>query len=414
MKTCFFLCLILVVAASACVSTPAQEPATAVVTDAVTPTRLLSPTSSPSPAPTFTAIPSSTPTVTVTPTLEPNLPSASPPAVTPGAVISPENASRVVELAGWGEGYDFNLFLGISQIASGGRLLIQKEFPNISLTDSGEITRTRFWDLPSGELRLELIHPNDYGFLFASPDGTRYAVFHNFCQREVPEPCSLEVWLFPENELLLTFDPGFITTGIFSPDNRLLALSTENGIAIWDLTTGDPARTLTPARNLDILRFSQDRRLLAGTQFMSDGTVTVWQVEDGQQAASLVSEAFPLGYSPNEMAFAPDDALLVMAYGGSAVPWKVSDWSEGPPWNWGDTRGINRLAFSPDGRLLASGGSDGSIVLADAVTGKVLSTWDSHTDETYDNIYNLSFSPDGTLLISLSSDMTLRFWGLAE
>lgn len=414
MKIFFFFCLIFVLASSACSPTPEQILATAIVTETVTPIRLPSPTRSPTPAPTFTTIPSGTPTVTVTPTLEPNLPTANPPVVAPGAVISPENASRLTELAGWGEGYEFNLFFGISQIAAGGRLLVQKEIAAEATDVSGPVIRTRFWDLPTGDLRLELVHPNDYGFLFASPDGTRYTIFRNTCQMENPKPCSLEVWSFPDNELMRTIDPGFLTTGLFSPDNQLLALSTEDGIAIWDIATGTIARTLTPARNLDILRFSHDGRLLAGTQNLGDGTVTIWQVEDGEAAAALRPISVLGEFSPNEMAFSPDGSTLVLVYGGTAVPLNTSDWSEGPAWQWGERRGINQLAFSPNGRLIASGGTDGSITLADAVTGKLLATWDAHTDETYDHIYTLSFSPDGTLLMSLSADMTLRFWGLAE
>ncbi len=372
------------------------------------------PTNSARPAATLTSTPTATPPPTVTPTLEPNLPDADPPEIAPGAVISPANAAQVVELAGWGEGYDFNLFFGMSQIASDGRVLIQKEIASEATESSGPIIRTRFWDLPAGELHLELVHPHDYSFLIASADGSRYAIYYDYCRWTDPKPCVMEVWSLPENELLLTLDPGPLTTGLFSPDNRLLALSTENGIAIWGLDTGELVRTLTPAMNLDILRFSHEGRLLAGTQYMGTGTVTVWQVEDGQQAASLVSQGYPSGFSPDEMAFSPDDSTLVMGFGTTAVPWKTSDWSEGPPWNWSSTHGISELAFSPDGRLIASGGSDGSIVLADPATGKLLATWDAHTDETYDPIYYLVFSPDGTLLMSLSADMTLRFWGMKE
>lgn len=334
--------------------------------------------------------------------------------VSPGAALSPENASRVVELGGWGEGYDFNLFLGMSQLVSGGRMMVQKEIADNSPTFSGGIVRTRFWDLPSGQLRLELIHPDGYDALFASPDGTRFAIFQNYCHREDPKPCSLEIWSFPENELLLSIDPGFINKAVFSPDNRLLALSTDNDIALWDLTTGKLVRTLSQSFRFDLLEFSHDGKLLAGTQNMGNGTVRVWQVEDGKLLLTLASKAFLGGYSPSEMAFSPDDAALALAYGGSAVLWKVSNWSEGSAWNWHEVSAITRFAFSPDGRLIASGGSDGSITLADATTGEVLENWDIHSDDTVDYISNLSFSPDGRLLISISMDQTLRFWGIKE
>ena len=336
---------------------------------------------------------------TAIPTLKAGLPSAEPPVVAPGAAVSPENAGGVVELAGWGEGYDFNLFLGMSQLIAGGRMMVQKEIVDNLPTFSGGTVRTRFWDLPSGQLRLELIHPDGYDSLFASPDGTRFAIFQNYCHREDPKPCSLEIRSFPENELLWSIDPGFINKAVFSPDNRWLALSTDKDIAIWDLASGKLARTLSQSLAFDLLEFSHDGKMLAGTQNMGDGTVQVWQVKDGKLLKTLASKAFPGGYSPSEMAFSPDDSALALAYGGSAVLWKVSDWSEGPAWNWSEASAITRFAFSPDGRLISAGGSDGRITLADATTGKVLASWDSHSDETYDFISYLSFSADGRLLI---------------
>lgn len=50
----------------------------------------------------------------------------------------------------------------------------------------------------------------------------------------------------------------------------------------------------------------------------------------------------------------------------------------------------SEMAFSPDGRLIASGGSRGGITLADAATGEVLGNWDIHSDDTYDYINELA------------------------
>jgi hypothetical protein len=220
--------LLFAVVISACAPTPSQAIPTVEAVSATTQTSLPAPAGTPTLTPTLTPSPQASASPAPTATLEPRLPSAAPPLVSPGAVLSPENAGGVVELAGWGEGYDFNLFFGMSQLVAGGKLLIQTEIVDNSATFSGGTFRTRFWDLPSGELRLTLIHPEGYAGIFASPDGTRFAIFQNYCQREDPQPCSLEIRSFPENELLLSFDPGFINTGVFSPDNRLLALSTDN------------------------------------------------------------------------------------------------------------------------------------------------------------------------------------------
>src|SRR5512146_2603030 len=81
--------------------------------------KVVTPIASPSPETSKTEIlPAETPTV------PPDLPSAKPPAIAPAEVISPENADRVVEVAGWGKGYPFDI--NTDQVHIIGGLLVQK------------------------------------------------------------------------------------------------------------------------------------------------------------------------------------------------------------------------------------------------------------------------------------------------
>jgi WD40 repeat protein len=70
------------------------------------------------------------------------------------------------------------------------------------------------------------------------------------------------------------------------------------------------------------------------------------------------------------------------------------------------------LAFSPDGRTLASGGLDGTVRLWDVESGSEKTTLQGHTDQ----VGAVAFSPDGRLLASGSHDTTIKVWdtGTAE
>src|SRR6185436_1194330 len=70
------------------------------------------------------------------------------------------------------------------------------------------------------------------------------------------------------------------------------------------------------------------------------------------------------------------------------------------------------LAFSPDGRWVASGGKDCAVKVWDAQTGKLLQTFKSHIDQ----ITRLVFvqSPEGLWLASGSRDSTVKLWDLAD
>jgi WD40 repeat protein len=67
------------------------------------------------------------------------------------------------------------------------------------------------------------------------------------------------------------------------------------------------------------------------------------------------------------------------------------------------------VAWSPDGRTLASGSSDRTVKLWEAATGKLLATLQGHTGE----VYSIAWSPDGKTLASGSDDRTVMLWDAA-
>ena len=113
------------------------------------------------------------------------------------------------------------------------------------------------------------------------------------------------------------------------------------------------------------------------------------------------------------LAFSPDGSILAAAEMGNRLSlWEVNASQQVGQWSasedplnarkiflWG-------LAFSPDGSQLAAGGSDGMITLWQVGTGQVLRRFEAHARA----VTSLAFSPDGKVLVSGGLDGVLRFW----
>jgi WD40 repeat protein len=153
----------------------------------------------------------------------------------------------------------------------------------------------------------------------------------------------------------------------FSPDGQVIASGDGAGmIHLWDAATGTKLRTLTGAEGwVTRVAFSPDGRLLASTSALS---VRLWDAGTGKQRrllARAVGPTWDLGQgSPLAVAFSPDGKTVASGFTDGLVRlWDVaSGWEvtvlKGHPRHW-----IRALSFSPDGRTLASAsGSDGDPV----------------------------------------------------
>ncbi len=110
----------------------------------------------------------------------------------------------------------------------------------------------------------------------------------------------------------------------------------------------------------------------------------------------------------NELAYSPDGKLLAVA---SSIGIYLRDAQTLNELRYIDTdSAVSSVAFAPDGATLASGMNDDMVRLWRMADGVLLRTLEGHTDA----VTSVAFSPDGTMLASGSDDGTVRFWGVPQ
>lgn len=200
----------------------------------------------------------------------------------------------------------------------------------------------------------------------------------------------------------------------YSPDGRhLVGGAADGNILVWDAATGKTNAILGQHSGAVFhLVFSPDGRFLASATQTEQ--VRVW---DGTRLDVLQTNPVDLGTVVGEisdtLAFSPDSHRLAVATDDRvATVWDVEHRSNVLSLSSDSIHGFRAIAFSPEGRWIASGGTDCKVKLWDARTGDLLHTFRGHKGE----VLTVTFLPlpEGPRLISGSRDGTIKYWDLRQ
>jgi WD40 repeat protein len=210
---------------------------------------------------------------------------------------------------------------------------------------------------------------------------------------------------------------------VYSPDGKHLASISYNEVILWDTQTGQ--KVVTPKGPMSLIcsvAFSPDGKLLAyaGSGYDSRtknrwGEFRLLDVATGQEKASFKGHADCV----QSLAFSPDGKRLASASKDRTVQvWDTQTWEEVFTFR-GHTRPVYSVVFSPDGKRLASASFDKTVRIWDAQTGQEVLTLKGFTSSAYSDLASiainpdggrLAYSPDGKRLASAFIEKAVRVW----
>ena len=266
------------------------------------------------------------------------------------------------------------------------------------------------WALPEGAVaRLGRGSLRDIAF---SPDEQCFAVGTN-----------IGLWLYELRTLspiaLWETDRGYIDGVTFSPDNRWIAAHTyHEAIRVWDIQNEVCIAEME-------LREKQDRWGLTKPVFSEDGerlvafkehnTVYAWCPHTGallsKTEISSTYDVYPTCFSPDLRLLAGTNYIRDNRTAEFIAVWDVETGEQIARLEWSEVR-FGRLCFSPCGRFLASGGSEGRIHVWDVESGDLEETYTEYEDAQMHPHY----SPEAGLIAAVASpsQSKIEIWHLEK
>jgi WD40 repeat protein len=276
----------------------------------------------------------------------------------------------------------------------------------------------KLWDVPTGRNRTTLKEESPYlwGWVAFSPDGKMLATGGFFNKVKLWDVRTLKGKILLDERRQCPE-----TVVVFSPDGKTLASGgvCRGEMELFDVASGKSKATLATWKGANpegvlAMAFTPDGKTLVSAGRPDE--IKLWDVATGKNTGTRKA---PENFGGTGL-FPPPNAAAAFSSDGKRLATTTSKENSITLWEVatgklqftlkGHTAYVGSVAFSADGKTLASGCEDGTIKLWDVTGGKELATLKGHAG----GVRCLAFSADGKVLGSGSADKTIKLWDMPK